>query len=97
MPRHDAAMPCRRSVRLPGYDYSGAGTYFITICTHCRACLFGEIRRGVMHVNQAGGIVERAWVAVVDGAAHCTHGRMGRHAESLSRSPRADAAIEDSQ
>jgi len=33
----------RKSIRLKGYDYSQAGLYFITICTHDRRCLFGEI------------------------------------------------------
>ena len=33
----------RRSIRLQGYDYSHAGLYFVTICTHNRECLFGEI------------------------------------------------------
>jgi putative transposase len=33
----------RRSIRLQGYDYSGAGAYFITICTQNRECLFGNI------------------------------------------------------
>jgi hypothetical protein len=37
--RHDQ----RRSIRLPGYDYSAPGTYFRTLCTHDRACLFGEV------------------------------------------------------
>lgn len=33
----------RKSIRLSEYDYSQAGLYFITICTHDRVCLFGEI------------------------------------------------------
>ena len=33
----------RRSIRLKGYDYSQAGLYFITICTHNRECRFGKI------------------------------------------------------
>ena len=33
----------RRSIRLKGYDYSQAGAYFITICTHNRECRFGRI------------------------------------------------------
>ena len=33
----------RRSIRLKNYDYSQAGMYFITICTHKKQCLFGEI------------------------------------------------------
>ena len=33
----------RRSIRLPGYDYSQPGCYFITICSAGRHCIFGEI------------------------------------------------------
>jgi len=33
----------RRSIRLRGYDYSQAGSYFVTICAQNRECLFGEI------------------------------------------------------
>jgi putative transposase len=32
----------RRSIRLKGYDYSGTGLYFITICLKDMACLFGK-------------------------------------------------------
>ena len=35
--------PERKSIRLKAYDYSSTGYYFITICTHERAKLFGEI------------------------------------------------------
>ena len=34
----------RHSIRLKGYDYSRVGAYFITICTHNRELLFGEIK-----------------------------------------------------
>ena len=51
----------RRSIRLPGYDYSQAGAYFITICTHERMPLFGEIVDGVMTLNAAGNIVNEEW------------------------------------
>jgi REP element-mobilizing transposase RayT len=44
-PRYVPAIHHRRSIRLKGYDYSQAGAYFITICTHNRECLFGEIIR----------------------------------------------------
>jgi hypothetical protein len=36
----------RRSIRLPGFDYAEAGAYFITICTHGRECLFGQVIDG---------------------------------------------------
>lgn len=51
----------RRSIRLSGYDYSQAGLYFITICTQKRACLFGEIKDGVMELNEIGEIAHTEW------------------------------------
>jgi hypothetical protein len=43
----------RRSIRLRGYDYARAGAYFVTICAQDRQRLFGEIRDGEMHLNDA--------------------------------------------
>ena len=51
----------RRSIRLKGYDYSRLGAYFITICTHDRQYLFGEVVDGDMRLNEFGKIVERTW------------------------------------
>jgi putative transposase len=34
--RYDPQIHCRRSIRLPGYDYSQPGAYFVTICTYNR-------------------------------------------------------------
>ena len=51
----------RRSIRLPGYDYSRNGAYFVTICTQNRACLFGTIVDGEMRLNQFGEIVADTW------------------------------------
>ena len=36
----------RRSIRLKGYDYSQAGSYYVTIITLWRECLFGELVGG---------------------------------------------------
>ena len=49
----------RRSIRLRDYDYSGAGTYFLTVCTHGRACLFGEIVGGQMILSKIGSENQR--------------------------------------
>ena len=49
------------SIRLPGYDYSQPGAYFITIVTHNRQCLFGEIVDGEMMRNEFGEIVKTEW------------------------------------
>ncbi|NUM81539.1 transposase [bacterium] len=51
----------RRSIRLKGYDYTRAGAYFITICTHDRLNIFGVIRQGKMELNEYGKIVTCEW------------------------------------
>jgi REP element-mobilizing transposase RayT len=54
--------PQRRSVRLPGYDYTSPGAYFITIVTRDRQVLFGEVSLGEMHLNPYGQIVLEEWL-----------------------------------
>ena len=54
----------RHSIRLPGYDYSQAGAYFITIVTHGRRSLFGEIVNGEMMLNDAGKMIERVCIEI---------------------------------
>jgi REP element-mobilizing transposase RayT len=51
----------RRSIRLKGYDYTGEGAYYFTICCHQRRCLLGEIKDGVMHLNLVGVTVKAVW------------------------------------
>ena len=36
-------LPKRKHPRLDDYDYSSAGFYYITICSHNRKCLFSRI------------------------------------------------------
>jgi REP element-mobilizing transposase RayT len=62
----------RQSIRLPAYDYSGQGGYFITTCTKDRAHLFGRIIPGcrrddgrtVKQCNGYGAIVSDCWQAL---------------------------------
>ncbi len=49
------------SIRLPGHDYSSPGAYFITICTHNRQCLFGNIVDGEIMLNKFEEIVKTEW------------------------------------
>jgi putative transposase len=49
----------RRSIRLPEYDYSQAGSYFITLCTFNRELLFGKISDGRMDLSEIGNIVTK--------------------------------------
>ena len=51
----------RRSIRLPTYDYSQAGGYFVTICTHNRKVMFGHIVEGDMRPNRLGELVRDCW------------------------------------
>jgi REP element-mobilizing transposase RayT len=51
----------RRSIRLKDYDYSQAGAYFVTICTHKKECVFGNIVDGKMVLNEYGKVVQEEW------------------------------------
>jgi REP element-mobilizing transposase RayT len=51
----------RRSIRLKGYDYTLSGAYFITIVTHERECLFGEITNSEMAANKFGLVAQQMW------------------------------------
>ncbi|WNZ26256.1 transposase [Leptolyngbya sp. NK1-12] len=63
MPSHyDPQKHHRRSIRLKGYDYTTAGAYFITLCTHQRECLFGTIEDGQMQLSLLGQIVQSCWL-----------------------------------
>jgi putative transposase len=44
----------RRSIRLPEYDYTQPGAYFVTIVAWQRQSLFGEIIDGQMVINELG-------------------------------------------
>ncbi|MFA5076185.1 MAG: transposase [Patescibacteria group bacterium] len=51
----------RRSIRLPDYDYSGMGQYFITICSQNMVYLFGRVENGGMILNPAGRMAQKWW------------------------------------
>mgnify|MGYP002814623350 FL=1 len=54
----------RRSIRLRGHDYSDPGEYYVTICTHNRECVLGEIKDGEMRLSNAGEIAETCWLEI---------------------------------
>lgn len=51
----------RRSIRRRDCDYAPQGVYFVTICTHARACWFGAVVDGEMVLNAMGRIVAEEW------------------------------------
>ncbi len=56
---YDPKIHHRRSIRMPGYDYSQPGGYFITIVTQAREPLFGQFIDGQMQLNSAGDLIQR--------------------------------------
>ncbi|MEW5758589.1 MAG: transposase [Candidatus Omnitrophota bacterium] len=49
------------SSRLPRWDYSSNGYYFVTICTKEKEHYFGEIINGEMELSKIGEVVAREW------------------------------------
>jgi len=62
----DTIFDHRRSLRLPDYDYSQEGAYFVTICTYNRRPLFGEILAGEMHLNATGRVAAAQWLLLAN-------------------------------
>ena len=54
----------RRSIRLPGYDYSSPGAYFVTICVREGECLLGDVVGAEMRLNEFGRIAQEFWAGV---------------------------------
>ena len=48
----------RQSLRLPEFDYSEPGAYFVTIVTQNRKTLFGKVIDGEMILNEIGTMVK---------------------------------------
>ena len=56
----------RKSLRLPNYDYTQEGAYFVTILTVNRDCLFGDVVQGEIRLNSIGNIVKDVWQSIPD-------------------------------
>ena len=54
----------RRSVRLNHYDYSQPGAYFITICTHNRRCMLGNINSEMAELFSTGNVAKKFWLEI---------------------------------
>ncbi|MFQ5613647.1 MAG: transposase [Anaerolineae bacterium] len=52
------------TTRLPGWDYTSAGWYFVTICTRDRQMFFGHIENGEMHLSPIGEIAAQFWCEI---------------------------------
>lgn len=54
----------RKHTRLPVYDYSTPGRYFVTMCTDFMQSIFGDITDGSMRLNEFGTIAHNCWEEV---------------------------------
>jgi putative transposase len=50
-----------KQFRLPYFNYSSTGMYFITVCTKNRIEYFGKVENGQMVPSEMGKIVEACW------------------------------------
>jgi putative transposase len=57
-------LPQRKTMRLPGFDYGKGHIYFITLCTHVRARLFGLSTAERIVLFPAGEMVGATWQAL---------------------------------
>lgn len=57
----DPAIYHRRSIRIPDYDYSQPGKYYITLITKFRECTLGKIKNGKVQLTEAGNILTSIW------------------------------------
>jgi putative transposase len=49
----------RRSIRLPGYDYTQPGGYFVTICTKDQGRVLGEVADGQVGLTALGQVASQ--------------------------------------
>lgn len=49
------------SARLPGWDYTRPGWYFVTTCTRNRAPVLADVVDGRVHLSAIGRIVAEEW------------------------------------
>ena len=66
-------LPQRKQIRLPDYDYSAPGAYFVTACTHEKRCILSTITVGdgvldvpCVRLSPYGKIVEETLREIVN-------------------------------
>jgi len=74
--RDEPFLPNRQSVRLPFFDYSRPGAYFLTICVRDRLSVFGKVVGHRVELTALGHIAEECWLGI---PAHLPVVRLGPH------------------
>ncbi len=95
--------PGRKKIRLPDYDYTSPGVYFVTISTKDSQCFLGDVIDGNMKLNTIGKIVHSCWVQLPDFLKHVTLDQfimMPNHIHGLiniNDNPAGDACVAPTQ
>ena len=58
--------PGQRSIRLPGFDYSQPGAYFVTICSYQKQHIFGQVFDQEITLNAEGRVEQEEWLRTQD-------------------------------
>ena len=61
---YNPAIHNRHSIRLPGYDYTQPGAYYLTILAHKKEHLFGQVVDGEVKLSPVGEIVQEQWLQI---------------------------------
>ncbi len=61
MPKYHSRVGVTSRLRKRGHDYASPSSYFITLCTERRVCLFGDVRDGLVDLSPAGVVVDSWW------------------------------------
>jgi putative transposase len=61
-----------KSTRLPQWDYSSSGVYFVTICTHNRQLYLGDITDGKLTESRQSEICKECWFDLSNRYSNCT-------------------------
>jgi len=56
----------RKAMRIKWWNYSEDGDYFITICTHDKGNVFGQLSKNNINLNIRGKIVKKYLQAIPD-------------------------------
>ena len=54
----------QKRYRLPEFDYSQTGGYFVTICTKNKETYFGNVVEGDMELSKVGDIAKKMWLEI---------------------------------
>ena len=60
--QHPPPLPGRRSIRLPGFDYSRGGAYFVTFCTKGRSRSLAHATATEWQLTSEGHAVRHSWL-----------------------------------